>query len=477
MVALIFYFDSLNMISQTLEDLCDKTDIKIIEKIIICNDSGQLLEDLDANGLIRDKIEILDSSNIGRARAWSLAVVKTEQKDLVFIGGITKFGEGWLTYLLRDLNDNNIVTPLVHLLDVNIWQSLNNRWERFGWRWDFNLSHRQLTDINKSTPSVSCYCLAIAKTRYDQLGGWDTGMDAGSGEDIELSLRNWIMGGSCIISEQSTIATAAHRKSAGDSLRNINRIVQAWLPEYEDNVKAYYAELPAAGKINNLIKLEEQRTKTNLEVLRRLQPELLGVYELRRDINGKSLALIAPGASFDYLNRTMINRNEVLIGIDYMGMLIDCDYVITDNVNIIKELKKKYAGDKFILPMIISNKILGKHELAEEVCPGCHLIEQKQYGQLDISVNPPFVDVDNIAITALNIALFFKPEIINIYGLDYRLINGRSHTSHVGYYDDGMIMPETETTKTKYEFNEYVLHKLGDLAIANNTPVIRVNHL
>lgn len=476
MTQIVFYFDSLDMIAESLEDLCDKTDISEIEKIIVCNDSGRLIENMHINGLIANKTEFIDSSHIGRAKAWTIAAEKTKDGPIVFIGGVTKFGLGWLENLQSKLTDDNIVSPQVHLLDVNLWQSLSNKWERFGWRWDFELTNRQYVNDSRTT-AVSSYCFAITKKRYDYLGGFDEGMDAGSGEDIEISYRNWIFGGSCVVAENSMIATAAVRRPAALSLKNINRIVQAWLPEYQNNVAGYHGQLPDAGKISGLLSLEKNRVKANQQVLEDLQPELFGVHTLRLTAQGKSIAIIATGASYDFINKAAINRNDILIGVDYMGMAIECDYVITDSVKVVTELKQKYSNDQLILPTVISNKIIGKHQLASEVCPGCLIFEQKQYGHLDMSVNPPFVDVDNIAITAINIALFMQPSCVNLYGVDNQLINGKSHSSTIGYYEDGAIFAETESTMSKLKFYEYVMRLLGDMGIKHGVPIMRISHI
>lgn len=476
MVTLLFYFREIDLINQTIDDLCDKTDIGSIDQIFLCNDSGQLLDGLVFNDLVKNKVEILDSTRIGRAKAWAIAADKAHGEALIFIGGVTKFASDWLAHLLAALDDNNIVSPQIHLLDTNLWQSLSNKWEKFGWRWDFQLCNRQYIR-SKETLTVSSFCFAITNTRFKAIGGFDTGMDKNSGEDIEISYRNWIFGGKCIVSNQSLIATAAYRESASNSLRNINRIIQAWMPEYENNVKNYYKELPDAGKINNLLQLERLRVKSNKEILNILQPELFGVYDLRHHASGKSIAVIAPGCSFDYINKAMINRNDVIIGVDYVGMAIDCDWVVTDSVNVVAELKKKYPNEKLVTPIVIKNRIIGRYESAEDLCPGCRIFEQNEYGQLDINHNPPFIDVDNISITAVNLALFMNPSIIYLYGYDSRLLNGKSHSSQIGYYDDGAILPESESTVVKYNYYEYALHKIGDIGIAQKIPIIRINHL
>jgi len=94
-----------------------------------------------------------------------------------------------------------------------------------------------------------------------------------------------------------------------------------------------------------------------------------------------------------------------------------------------------------------------------------------------VSINPPFVDIDNIAVTAINLALFMRPCLINLYGYDTRLLSGRSHTSIGGYYQDGYVLNDSESTDNKYKFEDHVMRIIGDVAIKSDIPIIRVNHL
>jgi len=166
-----------------------------------------------------------------------------------------------------------------------------------------------------------------------------------------------------------------------------------------------------------------------------------------------------------------------VVGIDYVGMCIDCDYVITDNVDIALELMKKYEANKLILPTVIRNRIIGRYEFAAEICPGSIVFELKQFGHLDISIHPPFINIDDIVVTAVHMALFMKPSNINLYGVDYRLINYKSHAAKIGYYEDGSMLADSETTTNKFRFSEYALHKIGDIAVIAGIPIMRINHL
>jgi polypeptide N-acetylgalactosaminyltransferase len=124
---------------------------------------------------------------------------------LVFVKDKIKVGDGWASPLLAALgrHPSALVGPVVHTLDLHLWATEPTRWRRFGWRWDLNLYDRQSPAHQTESPAVSSYCLAVTKGWFNDLGGFDDGMVSGSGEDLELSLRCWLLGGSVLVCDDS----------------------------------------------------------------------------------------------------------------------------------------------------------------------------------------------------------------------------------------------------------------------------------
>lgn len=458
MADILIYFDNIDMVQETIEDLADKTTLSDIDTVLICNDSGQIIDDKRFNHLI--KIKVLDTNRIGRSKSWAKAVSASDGPILVFIGGVTKFEGHWLTNLIGELDETSIVSPQINVLDKNIWHALGNRWERFGWRWDMELCNKPFAGDN-FTLSISSFCFAVRRKRYDEIGGLDIGMDIGAGEDIEISYRNWVFGGSCKISRTSRIATAAPRKSAAESLRNISRIVKVWLPEYENYVNIYHQRLTDTGKINNLARLESHRTASNSQILHMLQPESLGIFSLQATCSGKVISLVAAGSLMEHIDVTPINRSDIVIGIDQVGLNVECDYVISGSVELIEELARRYRQDQLILPVVIKDERLGTYISSKEIYPECIVYEYKQYGHLDIDMNPPFVMIDDIATTSVHIGLFLRPRVLNVYGIEYRIMEGLT----------------SDLNANRLELREQVLHALGDMAKKLDIPIVRISHL
>lgn len=469
MASFIIYCIDQNRIDQTISCLIDKTHESYIDEIIVCNDTGSEYNIKNAKCIV--------SNRIGRARAWNAAADISKGQELIFLEGITKFGNDWFPPLSAKIEDNNIVSPIVHALDADLWTMENNRWERFGWRWDLNLYNRISSQI-KESPAISSYCFAISKDWFYKLGKFDNGMLDGHGEDIELSLRNWLFGGKCIVVDDSTIASS--RADAGmNTIKNLTRIVETWMPEYATNFYRSHNIRPNdvnCGRIDNLLNLQIYQKKSIEWFLSSLQPELFGVYKLRDSGVNKSIAIVGPGHSVDLINSSYINKHDIVIGIDYMGMLFDCDYVMTDAAHIIVELRKNYSNEKFILPTILENRTSGRFDNTLDIASGSIQFELEQNQSNLLTVEPPFCNFGNLTLTAIHFALYLNPSYITLFGCDNKIIYGNSHSSKIEYYNNGSLWPDSDATRQKFAYYEFGLNKLSQLAQELEIPLFRIGH-
>ena len=470
MASFIFYNADPENITRTINDLLDKTNKSRIDDILICDVDNKVR---DLNGSV-----LGSSEKPGRANIWNTAANLSSGSELVFIGRQTKFSKDWIEPLVKEVKGGNkIASPKVHTLDLNLWSSENNHWSRFGWRWDLEL-HSRLKTQTKESPAISSYCMVLSKDWFRDLGQFDTGMQDGYGEDIELSLRSWLFGGSCVICDDSSIASAIRTDHGPKTIQNLTRIIQAWMPNHSTDFKmARNVGDVDCGRIDNLLKLQKHQKKSADWFLRSLQPDLLGVYKLRNSAFGKSIAIVSPGASIDMVNPSFINRHDIIIGVDYMGMLYDCDYVLTNTAHVIIELRKKYDDEKFVLPLTISNRTSGRYDSASAIAPNSIQFELAYKDDEITKIGPPFCDYDNTTLTAVHFALYLNPNDITIYGCDNKIIEGKSHSSRIEYYNNGEMLSDSESARRRFASYEVGLDTLGKLASKNGVKLFRYNHV
>jgi hypothetical protein len=472
MPSLIIYSTDKRRLDKTIDGILDRTRPADIDEIVVCDDTGE--------GYSRPGVRTHVTTGVGRAKAWNHAAAAAVGQRLVFLKDRTKVGTDWLPPLVEMLNndDSALVSPVVHTLDIPLWTTEVSRWRRFGWRWDLNIYDRAFAG-RPDSPAISSYCIACDRRWFTEIGGFDQGMDNGAGEDIEIALRSWLFGGSVKVADDSLIAVALELDYGPHTVNNLARIVEAWLPGQASRFYGARGLVPQdvnTGRLNNLLRLQEKQKRPIEWFLSTRQPELFSIYDLKGAAVGRSVAVIGPGASLDYVNFALINRHDIVIGVDYVGLLFDCDYVITDSIHIISELRSKYSDQKFVVPVVLHDRQAGRPLAAAELLPLSQQFEMAQSGVALTSADPPLCNFDNMVLTAAHFALFLGPTAVTVFGCDNKIIGGKSHTSKIEYYDNGQIWPDSESTRRKFAFYEYGLDQLGRLAHACNIPLLRVCH-
>jgi glycosyltransferase involved in cell wall biosynthesis len=463
----IFYTNNHKYLKKTIDGLIDHTPRQFIVEIIVCNDTS---EDIEIDG-----VRVIKTDRIGKASAWNKAIKEAQGDKIVLLGSDTKFSYDWYEPIDNILNKEpqSLVSPIVYQLDSSLWSSEPVRMRRFGWRWDLELYDRQ--DFGKQeSPAVSSYCIAAKKQWLLDIGLFDSGMDGGSGEDIELSIRNWMLGGQIFVSDDSSISCVYDRKA---SEINKLRTVELWLKKYESNFyDAVKCDNVDTGRLDNLSEFKDKQIQTIEWFLETFQPELYKVHRLRNIATGKRIAVLASGSSLDHISNGLINSYDIIIGTDYTGLIFDCDYVMTDSMVVANELRDIYEPNKFVLPNALENRAAGQYSDTSDVITGTYIYERAVQGHLSNSVNPPFINFENIVLDALHFALFMNPKDITLFGFDTKLLDGKSHTTKISYYDDGKILTDSEATKRNYSYFDYGLSHLSKLAIKLKIPLLRFNH-
>ncbi len=466
----IIYATDAKYLDKTIDGLLDRT--PNLDEIIVCDDAGL--------GYDRAGVRVLPTDKVGRAKAWNAAVEVAAGQTLIFLKDKTKVSDDWTLPLLKKLGEEpqSLVSPVVHTLDLGLWTTESSRWRRFGWRWDLNVYDRTYVGKDDS-PAISSYCIAVTKEWFNHIGGFDQGMDIGSGEDIEISLRSWLLGGSVRVCDDSTISVALELDYGVKTLSNLARIVEAWFPgqgSHFYNSRGLKPQDLDIGRLGNLTRLQAKQKRPVEWFFNTRQPELFSIYDLKGSAAGKSVAVVAPGPSLDVINAAMVQRHDIVIGVDYTGLMFDCDFVMADAVHVIAELKKKYQDQKFVTPIAIQDRTSGTWVAAVDVVPLAQQYELAQNGAAPTSMDPPLCNFESLALAAVHFALFLNPAGVTVYGLDNKIIGGRSHTSKIEHYDDGRLWPDTESSRRKFALYEYGLDQLGRLAHAAGVPLLRVSH-
>lgn len=431
--------------------------------IIIYGDADSLGVTVDDLTNKTPSVEIVvcdDTNKIGFAKTIN-AVAMDITGPLIVVRAPFKVTPGWLEPLVAKLDDGVMVSPIVHDLDVSIWQLSQTSWRRVGWRWDLMLYDRGWDGTDLS-PSASPFCVAFGDGLFRRLGGFDELADGY--EVAELSLRNWLQGGKVCVADESIVGSLT-----GSQIRdNVSaaKIMHKWFPEHLSKFYAYNSVTSVnTGRITDSQCDAEQVNQW----LQERQPELLNVFDLYQSAVGKSVAVVGDGPSLDMLDVGILNKYDVLIVIDSIAHLFDCDYVVSNSLNAVVSLRDQFHGKQFVLPSLMFNGSIGHNISVNEVVEGCVAFEHLPYNTLPSSIFPPFCHFDSAVLTAAHFALFLRPRSVTVFGCDFKTVAGRSHTAVVEQWN------ETDAG-SRFAVLDSALRKLGVVAASIGIPLFRMNH-
>jgi hypothetical protein len=404
--------------------------------------------------------------------------MRTNQDDnYIIIRGPIKLDTDWCEKLLltSERHKDSLISPIIHSLDLASWSAETGRYKTTTLGMDLSMRDRP-NDNGIDTVVCSSYCMCIPKSVIEKIGYFDEAIEEGYGEDVEYSLRHLAAGGRNVIDKSVIVSTEMTIESPARSKDNKARIAELYLKHRADLI---YESIKSDRSTAKIGKLDTTRTQwlSSKDFIQKHLPHLGCIYDLKNSAYGKRISLINAGKSIDYIDTADIMASDLIIGIDGAALLYDCDYAITDNVHMVARLREKYATDKLIISDVLENRLAGEYVSADEVDDVKYRFERLRKGIMPAEINPPFCDVNCIALTALHICLFMNPTKVTMYGFDTHLINGKSHTERSEIYGDGKLMPDTEATEKSFALAELGASCLSKIALKHKIPVVRVIHL
>ena len=146
---------------------------------------------------------------MGVSRAKDLAGRAARGDVVAFLDGHVKPEPGAIERLVEDVEDwkgDAIISPRIGVLDPDSWENDPSRFG-YGYRLDlvrFRCEWVKRKELKEAAcpsgrryfrqPAIAGCTLALTKSLYERLGGFDTGMLSYGYEDLEFSLRAWLAG-------------------------------------------------------------------------------------------------------------------------------------------------------------------------------------------------------------------------------------------------------------------------------------------
>lgn len=436
-------------LEKTIESILDNTRREDIADIILICD-GNAKYELDYFKLpIR---QVIRKANL--PATFNELARDLKSTHVAFIcDDIKVVGNGSDEYWWESPDDDDIYSIPEYDLDAYLWQSRGKlvsgvEFENFGLK-------KYGSDTGCSATCTDT--ILIAKVKYfNDLGGFDVSYP--SSFFTELCLRSCLDKKSYIHPFNKGTIACRRCEATGDNTRLCY--------EYLRKHYKYYC------LVNGLTQLHDYRSKdveTEEFVKLHFDESLFRLYD---KAVGKRIAIIGYGSSIDEIQPDWFSDYDILIGIDYMGSVMNCDYCITDRLEVVSAVinSSKCRIDNMVLPYKLEDKVSGKWVAN----PYKDSIKYSVSDKL-LSKYPPFIK-GSIESIALHLAIFMSPNSITLYGYDFRIVNDVSHTKKTRFYNDGKIWKNTEASMNILRQREREIEALVRLAEENKIKVMRITY-
>ncbi|KAM9308167.1 polypeptide N-acetylgalactosaminyltransferase 15 [Gastrophryne carolinensis] len=255
-VIICFHDEAWSTLLRTVHSLLDNSPKEILKEIILVDDlshQGKLKSALSEYISYLGGVKLIRSNKrLGLIGGRMLGAARATGEILVFMDSHCVCHSGWLEPLLSRIitNRNRIVSPILDAIDqktFHYYHSDDLRRGVFDWKLNFHWAPLKESEnmVQQSpiapfrTPVIPGSVIAVDRHYFQNVGAFDSGMKSSGVENIELSIRVWLCGGSVEIVPCSRVGhlylnDSDHLAGNDSTLRDKARIAEIWMDSYKD---------------------------------------------------------------------------------------------------------------------------------------------------------------------------------------------------------------------------------------------------
>ncbi|VDI44907.1 polypeptide N-acetylgalactosaminyltransferase [Mytilus galloprovincialis] len=289
-VIICLHNEAWSVLLRTVHSILNRSPPNLIHEIILVDDFSDLAhlkKPLDDYMATLKKVKVLHTKKReGLVRARLLGYSITTGDTLTFLDSHVECFPGWLEPLLDRVHTDPTVAvaPLIPIISSDSFSSQKSvaslvavggfDIEKMTFNWNniprTQRQQRQNAADPQKSPTIAGGLFTISRDFFTKIGTYDEGMNIWGGENLEISFRVWMCGGSLEIHPCSAVAHIFRAVSPYkwgstpifETLRhNSVRVAEVWMDDYKDY---YYGTLNFnLGNFGDISSRKELRKKLN----------------------------------------------------------------------------------------------------------------------------------------------------------------------------------------------------------------------
>ncbi|KAL3124157.1 hypothetical protein niasHT_004746 [Heterodera trifolii] len=272
-IIIVFHNEAWSTLLRTLHSVLNRTPLHLLAEII-------LIDDLSERSYLKRPLELYtrrfplpvhllhlpQRSGLIRARLAGSAM--STGTVLLFLDAHVEVSIGWLEPLVDRVVDNRkrVVAPIIDVISDDTFEYVtasDTTWGGFNWHLNFRWYPVPDREMNRrgwdrstpiQTPTIAGGLFAIDKKFFYEIGSYDQGMQVWGGENLEISFRVWMCGGTLEIHPCSRVGHVFRKQTPytfpGGTAKvihhNAKRTAEVWMDEY---AQFFYAMVPGAKHV------------------------------------------------------------------------------------------------------------------------------------------------------------------------------------------------------------------------------------
>ncbi|XP_046349821.1 polypeptide N-acetylgalactosaminyltransferase 5-like isoform X1 [Haliotis rufescens] len=263
-VVICFHNEAWTVLLRTVHSVIDRSPTHLLKEIVLVDDYSDMdhlkkpLEDYMNKLKIVKIVRTKEREGLIRARLLGFAAATGDV--VTFLDSHCECTEGWLEPMLDRIAENKsiVVCPVIDVIEDDSFKYQYGSAKATsigGFDWNLQFTWHSIPEYERTrrandilpvrSPTMAGGLFAISREYFEHLGTYDPGMDIWGGENLELSFRIWMCGGSLEIIPCSHVGHIFRKRSPYKWKTGVNvvkknsvRLAEVWMDEY----KNYYYE-------------------------------------------------------------------------------------------------------------------------------------------------------------------------------------------------------------------------------------------